>query len=181
MFPFNFDDSFDDTQPDRIIPGDKPENNELAYDKRKQGERRNGYKPDRRNNYDRRQWRDNKYDDRFDRKHDGRHDDRHDDKHDGRHDGMHDGRHDDRHIPKSSPPRIIPFKEQAPGLRAVDPMAIRGCLYKYTYIWLANRQQFWFYPTYVGRDSVAGYRWNGYKWTYSGLDLKLIESFACVG
>ena len=66
-----------------------------------------------------------------------------------------------------------------PSLYAVDPGSIRGCLYRNTYIWL-RRDSFWFYPTYVGRRSVSGWRWIGYAWVYYGIDLKKIESFTCV-
>ncbi|MDG0809154.1 transporter [Cohnella rhizosphaerae] len=62
---------------------------------------------------------------------------------------------------------------------AVDPGAIRGCLYRNTYIWLNNGQGFWFYPTFVGRTSVSGFRWNGFFWMFSGVSLDRIESFTC--
>ncbi len=66
-------------------------------------------------------------------------------------------------------------------LYAVDPGAISGCLYRNTYVWLSRRNGFWFYPTYVGRTSVSGYRWNSRfrRWEYYGVDLNKIESFTC--
>ncbi len=82
--------------------------------------------------------------------------------------------------PTAPPPAYTPTKSQQIGVMAVDPGAIRGCLFRYTYVWLTNRQQFWFYPTFVGRRSVAGYRWNGFMWVYFGIDLRRIESFQCV-
>ncbi|WP_440201635.1 hypothetical protein [Alkalibacillus haloalkaliphilus] len=80
--------------------------------------------------------------------------------------------------PSSPPPSFTPQQPQF-GVQAVDPGAIRGCLYRYTYIWLNNRQRFWFYPTYVGRRSVSGYRWTGFFWVYYGVDLERIDSFQC--
>jgi hypothetical protein len=79
--------------------------------------------------------------------------------------------------PSSPPPSYTP--QESPSLYAVDPGAIRGCLYRYTYVWLSNGSSFWYYPTYVGRDSIAGYRWRGYRWVYYGTDLRRIRSFRC--
>jgi hypothetical protein len=78
--------------------------------------------------------------------------------------------------PLGPPPSYIP--EQAP--YAVDPGSIRRCRNKYTYIWLKNGDNFWFYPVYIGKKSISGYRWIGFWWVYYGTDLKRIESFICV-
>lgn len=83
--------------------------------------------------------------------------------------------------PTSPPPPFTPTQsQQQVGVFAVDPGSIRGCLFRFTYVWLENRQQFWFYPVFVGRRSVAGYRWNGFRWLYFGIDLRQIQSFTCV-
>ncbi|MEH7180771.1 hypothetical protein V7108_23320, partial [Neobacillus vireti] len=79
--------------------------------------------------------------------------------------------------PSTPPPSYTP-QEQASAF-AVDPGAIRGCLYRFTYVWLNSGSSFWFYPTYVGRDSVAGYRWRNFRWVYYGTDLRRIRSFRC--
>ncbi|CQR48446.1 hypothetical protein BN1058_02815 [Paraliobacillus sp. PM-2] len=81
--------------------------------------------------------------------------------------------------PMGPPPGFTPSQTQQAQTFAVDPGSIRGCLYRYTYIWLRGFQQFWFYPTYVGRRSVSGYRWNGFRWIYFGIDLRQIQSFTC--
>ncbi|MDG5787063.1 hypothetical protein QA612_06125 [Evansella sp. AB-P1] len=81
--------------------------------------------------------------------------------------------------PTAPPPASIPTPSSNVGVMAVDPGAIRRCMYRYTYVWLINRQQFWFYPVYVGRRSIAGYRWNGFSWVYFGIDLRQISSFQC--
>lgn len=86
-------------------------------------------------------------------------------------------------VPSGPPPSFTP--QQAPQARggvsafAVDPGAIRGCLFRFTYIWLRNGRSFWFYPTFVGRESIAGYRWNGFRWNYYGTDLDRVSSFQC--
>ncbi|WP_079707944.1 hypothetical protein [Paraliobacillus ryukyuensis] len=85
--------------------------------------------------------------------------------------------------PMGPPPAFTPTQQAQPQqaqVKAVDPGSIQGCLYRYTYIWLNGFQQFWFYPTYVGRRSVSGYRWNGFRWVYFGIDLRQIQSFTCV-
>ncbi|XJZ27213.1 hypothetical protein ACF5W4_18160 [Bacillota bacterium Lsc_1132] len=79
--------------------------------------------------------------------------------------------------PTTLPPAVIP--QESAGIKAVDPGAIRGCLYRFTYIWLNNGRSFWLYPTYVGRTSVAGFRWRRYRWEYYGTDLRRIRSFRC--
>lgn len=81
--------------------------------------------------------------------------------------------------PTSAPPSFIPQETQASAF-AVDPGAIRRCMFRFTYVWLNNGNSFWFYPIFVGRNSVAGYRWRRrYGWVYFGIDLNRIRSFQC--
>lgn len=83
--------------------------------------------------------------------------------------------------PSSPPPSFVPTQtQQQAEAFAVDPGGIRRCLFRYTYIWLRGFEQFWFYPIFVGRNSVAGYRWTGFRWMYSGISLRQIQSFTCV-
>ncbi|MBG9541742.1 hypothetical protein ABE29_02650 [Cytobacillus firmus] len=80
--------------------------------------------------------------------------------------------------PSAPPPNFTPQMQQVSTF-AVDPGAIRGCLFRNTFIWLQNGNSFWFYPTFVGRTSVAGWRWRNWHWTYYGTDLRRIRSFQC--
>lgn len=80
--------------------------------------------------------------------------------------------------PTSPPPSFVPQKQNV-GAYAVDPGSIRGCLHHNTYVWLTNGSAFWLYPTFVGRNSISGFRWNGHMWTYYGTDLNRISSFQC--
>lgn len=82
--------------------------------------------------------------------------------------------------PTTPPPSFVPTQTQQPGTFAVDPGSIRGCLFRFTYVWLRNFQQFWFYPTFVGRTSVSGFRWTGFRWVFFGISLQQIQSFTCV-
>ncbi|OEH93999.1 hypothetical protein [Bacillus solimangrovi] len=81
--------------------------------------------------------------------------------------------------PSSPPPQYIPQQQTSSGLTAVDPRTIAGCLYRFTYIWMRGGNSFWFYPVYVGRRSVSGYRWTGRNWIYAGYSLRRIISFHC--
>lgn len=82
--------------------------------------------------------------------------------------------------PSGPPPSFVPAQTQQAGVFAVDPGSIRRCMFRYTYVWLHNGQQFWMYPIFVGRRSVSGWRWTGYRWVYFGIDLRQIQSFTCV-
>ncbi len=90
------------------------------------------------------------------------------------------GQQQGNQAPTSAPPNRTPEYPSAQ-LFAVDPGAIRGCMYRFTYVWLSRRQGFWFYPVFVGRTSVAGYRWNNrrHRWSYTGIDLNNIDQFTC--
>ena len=65
------------------------------------------------------------------------------------------------------------------GIQAVDAGAIRRCVFRYVYIWPRNRRGFWAWLVFVGPRSVAGWRWDGRRWIYFGMDLRQITSFRC--
>lgn len=79
--------------------------------------------------------------------------------------------------PNIPPPSFTPTQQQLQTY-AVDPGAIQGCLYRFTYVWL-YRDSFWFFPVFVGRHSISGFRWSGYRWVYYGVDLDRVQSFQC--
>ena len=79
--------------------------------------------------------------------------------------------------PTTPPPNFTPTQSQFQTF-AVDPGGIRGCLFRFTYVWL-RRDAFWYFPTFVGRNSIAGFRWTGFRWVYFGIDLNRIQSFQC--
>lgn len=83
-------------------------------------------------------------------------------------------------MPSTPPPAYTPQKPvKAPGYYAIDPGAFFGCMFKFTYVWLTNGDQFWYFPIYTGPNSGAGYRWNGVTWNYFALDLRLIDAVTC--
>jgi hypothetical protein len=80
--------------------------------------------------------------------------------------------------PTTPPPAYVP-QEQMTAF-AVDPGGIRRCMFRFTYIWLIDGRSFWFYPVFLGRNSVAGWRWSRRRgWVYYGMDLRQIRSFQC--
>lgn len=70
-------------------------------------------------------------------------------------------------------------ENESESLEAVDPGAIKPCLFKYVYIWPRRGKSFWTWLTFVGRKSAAGFKWNGNRWVYFGIDLREIDSFEC--
>lgn len=86
-------------------------------------------------------------------------------------------------LPPGPPPTAVPTKHaQATGgaqAYAVEQGTIRRCMHRYMYIWPRRGHGFWAWLTYVGRRSVSGYKWNGYRWMYFGMDLREIDSFEC--
>ncbi|ARU60131.1 hypothetical protein CBW65_02950 [Tumebacillus avium] len=86
------------------------------------------------------------------------------------------------HAPTTPPPNFIPQKPLTvggPQQLAVSAPSLRPCLFRFTYVWLRNGNAFWFYPVFLDRRTVAGFRWNGFSWAYVGLDLRRIEFFQC--
>ncbi|MCT2346644.1 hypothetical protein [Niallia taxi] len=83
--------------------------------------------------------------------------------------------------PSGPPPSFVPQAQQLQGAQtfAIDPGAMRRCRFRYTYVWLRNGSSFWFYPTFIGRTSVAGWRWRNNRWVYYGTDADRIVSFQC--
>lgn len=85
-------------------------------------------------------------------------------------------------MPPGPPPSKAPNKPEghaSSGLKAVDSQSLRPCLYRYVYIWPRRGRSFWAWLTFVGRNSASGYRWNGRRWAYFGMDLKDIQRFEC--
>jgi len=79
--------------------------------------------------------------------------------------------------PTNPPPSTIP--KQQPGSLSIDPGALRGCLYRDTYLRLVNRTSFWFHPTYIDYFTTTGFKWDGYAWIPWRIDLDRIISFQC--
>ena len=72
-----------------------------------------------------------------------------------------------------------PFSNDSSLAGSIDSGAIAPCLYKFVYIFPSTGKSFWTYLTYVGKKSIAGYKWTGHRWVYFGMPLMKIDSFIC--
>ncbi|MBZ9607514.1 hypothetical protein G9F73_006750 [Clostridium estertheticum] len=85
--------------------------------------------------------------------------------------------------PSSAPPNFTPSQPQSQQFGAtplaIDPGAIRPCLYRFVYIWPRRERGFWAWLTFVGPRSISGFRWNRNRWRFFGMDLRNINSFQC--
>ena len=75
-----------------------------------------------------------------------------------------------------------PFRPEAPGRE--DEMqgrsrGLRGCINRFTYIWLFNGEGFWFYPTFVDGRFVRGFRWRRNRWVFDRIYIRRIFYFRC--
>jgi hypothetical protein len=61
----------------------------------------------------------------------------------------------------------------------VRPRDLQGCLNRFTFIWLFNGNGFWFYPTFIDRQFVQGFRWRRNRWDYDRIDIRRIFFFRC--
>lgn len=79
-------------------------------------------------------------------------------------------------MPMSAPPGFSP---PIPAWQ-VGSSGIRSCLFRNTFIWMNNGRSFWFFPTAIGREFVAGFRWsNRYGWRFRTITRNSIRSFEC--
>ncbi|MCL2854399.1 MAG: hypothetical protein FWE21_02120 [Defluviitaleaceae bacterium] len=79
-------------------------------------------------------------------------------------------------LPNFLPPSHTPSRPAAKDF--VDAGTMEGNMHRATYLWLTDGQQFWFCPTFLGKHSVAGYRWENGQWMYTGFGLDAVESLA---
>jgi len=63
----------------------------------------------------------------------------------------------------------------------VSQASIRPCRFQFVYIWPTTGRPFWAWLINVDRRSIAGFRWNGRRWVYFGMDLRRIAMFECFG
>ncbi|MDD3224445.1 MAG: hypothetical protein PHX70_07055 [Clostridium sp.] len=84
-------------------------------------------------------------------------------------------------IPKENQMKIMGEMKHQGNLNPNVPNQnhIRMCLFRFTYIWPRRGRGFWSWPIFLGRRSVAGYKWDGRRWVYFGMDLRRIRGFQC--
>ena len=65
------------------------------------------------------------------------------------------------------------------GFRPRPPMNMRRCLNRFTYVWLINGTNFWFFPIRVGFQQVEGFRWRRNGWVYERINMRRVFTFRC--
>ena len=60
-----------------------------------------------------------------------------------------------------------------------NPRGIQNCLYRFTYMWLRNNDNFWFYLTAVGESRIYGFRFFGGRWNQYSIALSEIVNYHC--
>lgn len=96
--------------------------------------------------------------------------------------------------PSSPPPGFIPETPRAGGQPFSGPSDSRsqyrgggqnlsgsfgGCINRFTYIWLINGNNFWFYPTFIGWGQISGFRWRRGRWEYDRINMRRILFHRC--
>lgn len=62
----------------------------------------------------------------------------------------------------------------------VDAPSIQNCMFRFTYIWQTNGDEYWMFPTFLTSNTISGFRWNNrFGWSYFGVSLRHITSFTC--
>ncbi len=56
---------------------------------------------------------------------------------------------------------------------------LRGCVGRFTYIWLFNGDEFWFFPIDVNDMFVTGFRWRRNRWVFDRIFIRRIIFFRC--
>jgi len=56
---------------------------------------------------------------------------------------------------------------------------LRGCLRRFTFIWLVNGNSFWFFPIIISGQQVIGFRWRRGVWVYDRINVRRILYHQC--
>ncbi|NNJ30069.1 transporter [Bacteroides xylanolyticus] len=81
--------------------------------------------------------------------------------------------------PSSAPPKPAQARSGS-ATKMVSPGSMKYCIGRFTYIWMSNGQEFWFFPIQIWRNSVSGFRWDRrFGWSYTGISLNRIDMFTC--
>ena len=70
------------------------------------------------------------------------------------------------------------YMEQMP-FYGQHPSGLQNCIYRFTYMWLRNGDNFWFFLTTVGEERAYGFRFFGGRWNQYSIALREIVSFHC--
>jgi len=79
-------------------------------------------------------------------------------------------------MPTGAPPSFSPAMPAWHG----GSSGIQRCLFRNTFIWTRNGRNFWFFPTIIGREVIAGFRWSSRSgWRFSTILRDNILAFEC--
>ena len=93
--------------------------------------------------------------------------------------------------PPSAPPSFIPQLPREAGQDVRGPSGgpfigfqrpsrdFRSCMNRFTYIWLINGNNFWFYPVFASRNFIEGFRWRRNRWEYERINTNRILFHIC--
>lgn len=56
---------------------------------------------------------------------------------------------------------------------------LRGCIRRFTFVWLFSGESFWFYPVDVDNVFVRGFRWRRNRWVFDRIFIRRIIFFRC--
>jgi len=59
------------------------------------------------------------------------------------------------------------------------PRDLRNCVNRFTFIWLVNGNSFWFFPIFVTREFVIGFRWSRGSWMPDRINVRRIFYHQC--
>ena len=62
---------------------------------------------------------------------------------------------------------------------AQNPWGLQHCMYHFTYMWLRNGDNFWFFLTTVSESRASGFRFFGGRWNPYSIALRDIVFFNC--
>ncbi|MFP3919725.1 hypothetical protein U5N28_18130 [Lysinibacillus telephonicus] len=81
--------------------------------------------------------------------------------------------------PPSFTPQMSTFQQQE-FTRRGGVGGIRRCMFRNTFIWLRNGNSFWFFPMFIFRNQIIGFRWRGTRgWVYDSINRNNILFFQC--
>ncbi len=59
------------------------------------------------------------------------------------------------------------------------PGNIRRCMNQFTFIWLFNGNNFWFFPVNIRGSFIEGFRWRRNRWEFDRININRILFFRC--
>ncbi|AWE08511.1 hypothetical protein DCE79_14530 [Lysinibacillus sp. 2017] len=80
-------------------------------------------------------------------------------------------------MPPGPPPAFSPAMTMSGS--QTGSSGISRCIYRNTFIWQRNGNSFWFFPTFVSRNVILGFRWGRFGWTFSTINRDSILTFQC--